>query len=141
MKYDWTHYAKLSIKFAKRINTGDETLPDGNRLNKVCDIQDINATAALNRKYAKAGSYCTIHTDIYSGIQEIHTFHSDGSEGIFTTNGKCQGTKNAIDNEVEQYIRGNLGESAKNNKVKLSEQQLQKLIRNCINEVIRYCYI
>ena len=147
MQYNWTHYALLARKFARNIETGDEELPDGTRLDKARDIQDINASTALSRKYSQVGSKAVIHT-YKGGSQEIHSYHTDGSEGLFVTNGNCNGTRNQMDIEIEQYVKNNLDENKirnkkritedmkRTNKVRLTESQLRRVIKESVKKIL-----
>ena len=48
-------------------------------------------------------SRASVHT-YWGGKQEIATTHTDGSKGLFQTNGECQSTNNPMDIEVAQYM-------------------------------------
>ena len=103
MRYTWDYYANLAKQIAKRIVTGDEVNKDGVRLIQVVYKQDMYATDALNKKYARVGSKASIHT-YAGGIQEIATEHSDGSQGLFKSNGQYQPTENNMDKEILNYV-------------------------------------
>lgn len=135
MEHNWIYYAKLARKLARRVVTGDEVMKDGTRVLKAIDIQDIYATDTLNDQYSNVGSKATVHT-WPGGRQEIHTRHADGSEGLFNTDGELQGTSNAMDVEVEKYMTGNLGESIQRIKIRITESDLHRIVRQCVNEAL-----
>ena len=135
MEHNWIYYAKLARKLARRVVTGDEVMKDGTRVLKAIDIQDIYATDTLNGQYSNVGSKATVHT-WPGGRQEIHTRHADGSEGLFNTDGELQGTSNAMDVEVEKYMTGNLGESIQRIKIRITESDLHRIVRQCVNEAL-----
>ncbi len=122
LRKEWQYYASKARKIAKHIKTGAEENRDGTRWSKIIDVQDINATAALNKKFAKDGSRASVHT-YWGGKQEIATTHTDGSKGLFQTNGECQSTNNPMDIEVAQYMNNSKNESKNMNKklIRLTE--------------------
>ena len=92
MRYTWDYYANRAKQIAKRIVTGDEVNKDGVRLIQIVYKQDMYATDALNMKYARASSKASVHT-YAGGMQEITTEHSDGTQGLFKSDGQYQPTE------------------------------------------------
>ena len=132
---EWFEYASKSREISRHIVNGDEVNKDGVRLSVVCDKLDIYATDALNKKYANGGSRCSVHT-YPGGSQEISTEHSDGSKGLFKTNGECKSSDNPMDIEIKEYLFKNENKNMKKKLIKLTEGDIHNVIKECVNRVI-----
>ena len=136
MRYTWDYYANRAKQIAKRIVTGDEVNKDGVRLIQIVYKQDMYATDALNMKYARASSKASVHT-YAGGMQEITTEHSDGTQGLFKSDGQYQPTENNMDKEILNYMKKNLGESTHyKNRIRLTESQLHRVIKESVKKVL-----
>ena len=139
LRKQWQEYALKARQIAKRIVSGDEVNKDGVRLIVVTDKLDIYATEALNRKFSRNGSKASVHT-YAGGVQEIATQHTDGSNGLFRSNGECQSTNNPIDIEVKEYMN-NLEENKQYNNMKklirLTESDLHRIVKESVNKVLK----
>lgn len=128
---NWRMIASRARNYAKKIEEPSYS-------SKKVDIMDINASEALTQAYNYCGSEASVHT-YNGGRQIIDTFHADGAQNHFDSEGENTPGDNDMDRDVFDYM-SNLNESNNNNimrnKIRINEATFKRIIAESVKGVL-----